>query len=216
MKIAFLNTTTTGRDSSIHELWEVALILRKDEHAPRDNDEERIYQFWPTSLGNAETTALKMSRFYERIETNPRLGPGGVRSVGVSADDTEGGWVPIYKQEGALEIASALDDATIVGSDPAFDATHHMGFLDRWLRRNGTVGTWRYRTIDIWPLAYGYWLGGINASEPIEARQMPRPFLGMPSDMLYQEACGATVEADQHTALTGARLARDVWDRITR
>jgi hypothetical protein len=215
VKIAFLDTETTGLDALRHEMWELAFILREDEHDPRDSDQEYIYQFWPTRLDAADPTALKVNRFFDRVEVRPTNGPGGLRSVYTSAEDSEGGWIPTHPMEAAPEIASRLDGAIIIGSNPAFDALHHIGMLDRWLRRNGAAGTWHYRAIDIWPLAYGFWLGQLNAMEADEF-QRSRPFLGMPSDMLYAEIAGNSTEHARHTALGDCRMARDVWDAIHR
>jgi DNA polymerase III epsilon subunit-like protein len=206
MRYAFLDTETTGLDPGRHEMWELAIITREEGH-PRDEDQEHLFQVYPGRLADADPTALRINRFYDRI--SPILQTrqaGAVRAVGVSADDTEGGWVTMHRAKAALEIASLLNGALIIASNPTFDAAMYgRGMISKFLRTWGEVEGWDYHLIDIRTLALGYLCGpGVL------------PDLRMKSATLWEEIGLTPSNYATHSALSDARLVRDVFDTIVR
>lgn len=66
-RLAFVDTETTGLDPDLHEVWEVALIVR-DECGER----EHVWQL-PVDLGRADPVALKIGGFHERRQGGPAV-----------------------------------------------------------------------------------------------------------------------------------------------
>lgn len=124
--LAFVDTETTGLDPRFHEVWEVALILRRD---GGDKDVEYVWQL-PVNLGNAEAKALEVGRFYERRD------PGRI----------------VTPERFAREFAELTAGAHLVGAVPSFDDA----FLKKLLRRNGACPSWHYHLIDVEALAVGW------------------------------------------------------------
>lgn len=123
--LAFVDCETTGLDPRFHEVWEVALILRR----PDDEDVEYLWQL-PVNLGRAEAIALKVGRFYERRSTPDKwTGP----------------------EVFARDFARLTDGAHLVGAVPSFDD----GFLKRLLRVNHQCPGWSHRLICVETLAAG-------------------------------------------------------------
>jgi DNA polymerase III epsilon subunit-like protein len=188
-RLVFLDTETTGLDSDRHEIWEIGAIVRDDD--PESDDAEWHWQIRP-SLRTADATGLRIGRYYERIEVAATL-PGSARLIAAPAGNaTAGMWME--SREVAAMLAPLLDGATLIGAVPDFDAR----FLGRFLRRHHQAPTWHYHLVDVETLAAG-------------ALHQPPPWRF--DDLLA--AYGLTYdEADRHTALGDARMARDLYDAV--
>ena len=92
--LAIVDTETTGLDPDRHEVWEVALILRRPDGART----EHVWQL-PVDLGRADAVALSIGRFYERRHKAP---------------------TPLA--EFARAFAAYTHGAHLVGAVPSFDA----------------------------------------------------------------------------------------------
>lgn len=214
-KLAFLDSKTTGLDSTIHHMWELAFIVR-DDGAPRDADQEHFFQFRQPGLAFADPVSLKISKFWTRMEPLllsgmsvevPSPSTAVARSLSVAMDETESAWTFVTHKLAALEIAKLLADATVVGSNPGFDASHSGGFLTNYVQEHGFPPSWSSHSIDVFALAYGYVL---NAEEAIFPRAGLSPSMNRTG--LYTRLLGAV--PDQVGSLAVARTVRDVWDYI--
>lgn len=128
--VVFIDTETTGLDPNYHDLWEIALISEDD-----DGWVEDIYQLQLgfDQLSRADATALRINRYYDRIDE------GNLSPSNTVAD----------------EIAHTTAGKHLVGAVPSFDAQ----FLDVFLRRYGKAPAWHYHLIDVEALAVGYLAG---------------------------------------------------------
>lgn len=135
--LAFVDTETTGLNPVLHEIWEVALIVR-DHDEPACNGEH--HWFLPVSLQNADEKALEIGRFHERYS---------------SAMVT-----PIY--EALPAIAKMTAGCHLVGAVPSFDEER----LRRLLSAHRVKHSWHYHLIDIEAVMLGY-LAGIGVKVPL-------------------------------------------------
>lgn len=122
--IVFLDGETTGLEPGRHEIWELALIVR----TPGEEPQECLWQM-PVSLVNADSTALRLNRFYERFDS------GTARPQSEVLD----------------AVARVTANAYMVGSIPSFDT----GFLEVAMRRHNLAPAWHYRLVCVESLAAG-------------------------------------------------------------
>lgn len=110
-------------------------------------------------------------------------------------NDTEDPWLVVYEESDVLSRVERLTrGATLVGAVPNFDTE----VLGTRMRANGILPSWHYHLVDVETLAAG-WL----------RKPPPWDF----DDLLA--ACGLKYdEADRHTALGDARMARDLYDAV--
>lgn len=190
--IAFVDTETTGLDWFFHDAWEIAVILRRDDH-----DHEHVFHIKP-DLANAHPKALEVGRYHERTSTPD--------------------WQWDDRQTAAQRLYALLDSAVIVGSNPAFDANMIANLFGRYYAQ---LTPWHYRAIDIVPLAAGFlygqaqWLTHRDCDATWYGKvtdQLSWPWKSYQAS----EAVGIPRPADDvaHTALGDARWARDVWDAV--
>lgn len=131
MKLAFVDTETTGLDSERHEVWDIAIIQRWiSPSTQRVVDTEHTWTFWPQDMSTADPTALRLNKFYERTFN--------VRES-------------FFTSTEARVIARLLDGATFIGAVPDFDAR----FLDKLLRKYGAAPAWHYHLVDVENLMVG-------------------------------------------------------------
>lgn len=115
--IAFVDVETTGLDPTRHDVFEIALIVDGVE-----------LEWWPDhSVEHADPTALRMTRYYERVPE------------------------PDHPKDVAMAVAERTANRHLVGAVPSFDAA----FLDVFLRRWGAAPAWHYHLVDVEALAAG-------------------------------------------------------------
>ena len=103
-RLVFVDTEATGLDHRVHQLTEVAWILREPDGT------EATRRFVPEhTLDGAETKALEITRYHELLADEPRT------------PDTE--WVDV--------LLSDADGAVLVGVVPDFDARHLLQACQR-------------------------------------------------------------------------------------
>lgn len=129
--LVFLDTETTGLDTAIHDMLEVALIRTTP-------DGERVYSRWsakiwptPEMLKRASPEALAVNHFHERW---------------VEAECVEPSIV-------AAEMSLLTKDAHLVGWNLPFD----VGFMEKFL---GRKGPWDWYMIDLKQAIYPHIIGG--------------------------------------------------------
>lgn len=153
-----------------------------------DSGEEREMSFFvDIDLSAADPFGLKVGRFYERHPRGRML----------SDDPSFKGGVSMSNESAAAErVARWTHGAILVGAVPNFD-TETLAPL---LRRNGLLPAWHYHLVDVETLA----AGALKMAPPWDFDSVLAAY-GLSYD-----------EADRHTALGDARMARDLYDAILR
>ena len=188
-KLAFVDTETTGLDPFLHDVWEVAVIVREGGH-----DTEHTFRLRPACFADADPKALEINRYMERV--------------------TAPGWKWDDRQPAARQLYRLLDGAVMVGSNPAFDAEFLAHFFGSYFEK---PKPWHYRTIDVATLAAGRQYGLAVALTGVggELRDDDLPTLPFSSYGLSRWAGIEPPAPDvAHTALGDARWARDLWDAL--
>lgn len=204
--LAFVDTETTGLDPDRHEVWEVALILRRPVDGGQPTECEYVWQL-PVHLGRADSIALTIGHFYERRLPAGYL-DGGFHENRISPLDLF-----------AAEFAALTHGAHMVGAVPSFDAA----FLSRLLRANGACPGWNYHLIDVEALAAGALIGTFSAIQEVgknpeaDGPSQADALLAFPpwrsSDLSL--AVGVDPEDyERHTALGDARWAKAIYDAV--
>lgn len=134
MKIAFVDTETSGLDPARHQVWEFAAIIR-DPQAGKILDIQDVFQV-QISMDGADVDALAIGRYHERRDPNP-----------------------VSQAEAAWRIHNLLTDCVIVGANPTFD----VAFLTTLLDNHGLALPWHYRPVCVEAVAYGFMQGFANA-----------------------------------------------------
>jgi DNA polymerase III epsilon subunit-like protein len=195
-KFVFCDTETTGLNPDLHDVWEIAAVVR--EHG---TDREYSWMVRP-DLTHADPKALEIGGFYERFETP--CDEVGTTMVTSHFDPEMVGETPPATYV-AADLAEFLAGAIVVGSNPAFD----QAFLSRWLRRHGQAWCAHYRTVDVVTLGAGRAMAHEGDYDP-HAIEMP------PSSRLVAERWGVDLRRyPTHTALGDARWVRDLYDAVT-
>lgn len=189
-RLCFTDTETTGLDPRIHDVWEVAVIVR-DLGVP---DEEYVWQVRP-DLTNADPKGLEIGGFEERF---------CVRD-GWDACATIPGTPPFNLTRGEFltDLQTVLRGAVLIGSNPAFDDR----FLTALMQSFQLKAPWHYRPDDVVAMAAG-WLCAKGQTEALA-----RPWRSYE----ISEAVGVPRPSEDvaHTALGDARWARDLYDAVT-
>jgi DNA polymerase III epsilon subunit-like protein len=198
--IAFVDTETTGLDPRRHDVWEIAVIRRENAH-----DTEHLWQIRPTD-GQlqfvADPEALKIGRYHERMAV-----PAGTIAQALPTD-TSGETYSLGFLGVCTEIAAALADTVMVGSNPAFDAAFLGRLLGVWPL------PWHYRPVDIATLAAGY-VWGCPAVDLAAKTELPPRFPYSSRDLSRAVGVEPPGPDEAHTALADARWARDMYDAVT-
>ena len=130
VKLAFVDTETTGLDDRIHSLWEIAII--QAEHRPNEKvlhiESEGVWRF-EVDLSWADPMALKITNYFKRQKE----------------------LVPISSKEEAHNIARRFDGRHFVGAVPDFDNR----MIRKFLWENGETPTWHYHLICVENLLAG-------------------------------------------------------------
>lgn len=101
-RMLFLDVETTGLDANLHQLVEVAWVLREPDGT--EFEDEMVCEH---TLDGADEDALAINGYHERIAPRPRT-PNEVV---------------------AARLAEALEGAAVVGANPAFDMDFIVPFL---------------------------------------------------------------------------------------
>jgi DNA polymerase III epsilon subunit-like protein len=193
-KYVFVDTETTGLDPDRCEIWEIGAILRDDDQP----DMEYCWQIRPALVG-AEPVGLRIGRYYQRLHPD-LLGAGygvarriahphGVPGDGHTLERTSAGEI-------AADLAHLLDGAFLVGAVPWFDER----FLQRFFAVNNQAATNHYHLVDVETLA----AGALKLTPKWDFDAVLAAY-----GLVYDEA-------DRHTALGDARMARDLFDAVYR
>lgn len=211
--LAFIDTETTGLHPVRHEIWEIGLILRKD-----DSRAEYVWQL-PVDLARADPIALNIGRFHDRRghpgTTSYFPGPDAFDQSG-EMSQTGATIAPkvIHRQNlpWFCDMLSRLLWGThMIGAVSSFDAER----LDRLFRRHGACAGWHYHLLDVENLAVGYLAGRFeDPSWPAPADD--KSWLAPPwsSDELSRAVGVDPDKIDRHTALGDARWAEQIFDKI--
>lgn len=199
--IVFIDTETTGLDPERHELWEIGLI--------EADGTEHVWRMAPRDLHRADENALRLTRFYERIEaagyheeTIEEGYPKRTRTV-----KRPNFWTPQTRRKIAHQVVTLTAGKHIVGAVPWFDAR----FLSDFLRSEDFAPAWHYHLIDVEALAVGY-LNAALAARPIESTTLQPPW----DSHALSRALGipGTPAEDRHTALGDARWAKAIYEKV--
>ena len=144
--LCFVDTETDGLGPNCRA-WEVAIIRRDD-----DGQAEHHW-FLPLNLKHSDPFALKVGGFWDRH-------PVGRKVSGKPEAPCE----PVTSaHDAARNIMRLTFGATLVGSNPAFDAD----VLGRLLRCEGYLPSWSHRLRDVATLASGHLsrdVGGLDGA----------------------------------------------------
>lgn len=161
MTFVFLDTETTGLDPNRHQVWEIAYAV---------DDGEVKSSIVSHELTNADPAALHLNGYYGR---------------GYSGDPYSYSGQHIWEGE----FKAALQGATLVGANPAFDAA----FLQaRW----GSA-PWHYRLLDVESYAM-----------PILGYETPQGLKRITDDL---REMGYTIHKPDHSARADVLGLRDAY-----
>lgn len=239
--LCFIDTETTGLNPDVHEVWEVACVIRNFgdvvDNEPASGkgfdvpDSEYVWQL-PVDLAHADTIALNIGRFHER-----RWNPNHSQDTGDVFGVTQALVGPHFMRKWADEFARLTWGAHMIGMVPSFDTDR---FLERLLRKHGACPGWHYQPIDVETLAVGSILGSlammdgkeiVSTAEDRGAEVGPdlhfpnrigssrrffleRTALPWDSERLSSWFGIDPARYERHSALGDAQWARDLWDAI--
>ena len=187
MKIAFVDTETTGLDSSRHEVWEIGVVL-----VDSDDPGLTVPHEWQIPLGDlhlefAEPMALRIGDFYNRhyqIKEGVDRDASDPRFYASDINDPQSGYST------ARELAPMLDGVILAGNVVDFDSR----FLGAFLRKHHLTPTWHYHLLDVETFAAGV----LGLDPPWKSTEI--------SDVL-----GVDQPETAHTALGDAKWAHRLW-----
>jgi hypothetical protein len=128
--LVVVDTETSGLDVTRHHIWEAAAMVVVD------GEVKSKHEWWlETDMSTADSNALRMNRYYERLAQQPP------------------DFVATHRMTAARELAVMLGQpgAHLVGLNPAFDA----GFIDKLLREQGHAPAHHYHLVDVEALIAG-------------------------------------------------------------
>lgn len=187
MTLAFLDTETTSLRHD-RRAWEIGLVVR------RDNGDEIDCSWFVRAvdldLGEADLGSLKIGRFFDR---HPQHNGADRKAMGLFEAAVR---PPLVMDE--YDVLSQVEEytrgATIVGAVPNFDTE----VLGNRMRAHGICPSWHYHLVDVETLA----AGALRKAPPWNFDGLLAEF-GLTYD-----------EAERHTALGDARMARDLYDAV--
>lgn len=125
MKLAFIDTETTGLDPNKHEILEIAVVVEQDGKVI----DKFVGKIKPKMIASAEPKALEMNGYAKNPEA----------------------WstAPTMEEVGPI-LVKMLEGCTLVGHNVSFDED----FLKQNLKRAGVLGKIPYHKIDTVTLVY--------------------------------------------------------------
>lgn len=182
MKLAYADTETTGTNSAIHEVWEMAVVLEEDGRVV-----DRINTFvQPMRLEWADAKALEIGGFYQRFPRDPifQMEPTDTVADCVLAATNAGEWLSRHLR--GYRLASCNID---------FDASFLRALTLGDRPGGGWPVTWHYSPLDVKSICYGAAPAtfGMKTDELIEYFEL-HEFVRKPGE--------------HHTAADDAELAR--------
>jgi oligoribonuclease (3'-5' exoribonuclease) len=167
MTFVFIDTETTGLNPAKHQVWEAAYAVGEDGPV--------LHSLLTHDAGTADPAAMHMNNYLDRA----------------AVLNTQEALVNALRFEGAFK--AALQGATLVGANPAFDAA----FLNaRW-----GESPWHYRLLDVEAYAM-----------PILGYDSPRGLAAIYTDLTN---LGHEIYTPDHTARADVLCVRDCF-RILR
>lgn len=167
--LAFLDIETSGLNPFSNEILEVAYIREFS-----NGDVRETHFSLPINLEWADESALRINKYHSRKAELAAIQTGPKRA--------------------AQRILVELDGCTIVGANPAFDATFLRYFL--WQYKL-VEPTWYYRLIDLNTLGTGW-----------------RKYPNILRTEALAEEFGVPIPEGYHTALVDARWNREIYHAI--
>lgn len=164
--------------------WEIGMVCRSEDGGP-DAEYSWFVEIPDLDLGNADPFSLKIGNFYDR---HPATRYGG----GLGSETSR---VSVLPEVAALEgVERVTRGAILVGAVPNFDAE----VLGARMRELGILPSWHYHLVDVETLA----AGALKLAPPWNFDTVLAAY-----KLTYDEA-------DRHTALGDARMARDLYDAV--
>lgn len=181
--IVFVDTETTGLDTTIDDIWEIAAIRVRP-----DGDETVLHR--------------QIGHDIRRAQALPE-------SFRTDHDTRFDGTTALPQRRAAQEIAAFfatdedLQPPHFAGINPAFDAA----MITRLFRRNGIDSVpWHYQLLDVRAAALGY-----QAAKYGDGRAAQEVDLAIRTDDLAAITSVPDPSHTRHTALGDALFARDWW-----
>lgn len=200
--VAFVDIETTGLHPTIHEIWEIGLIL------PDGAEHQWMLD---VDLSRADPIALGIGGFHER---HPH---------GYTQQETKS---LLWERRQFVDIFVRLTHGLhLAGAVVSFDAER----LGNLIRSVGQIPTWHYHLVDVEALAAGFIAGSRAAvdaaramtGEPFWAgtktwRATEGPDAGPPwkSDELSLAVGVDPADFDRHTALGDCRWAKAIYEAV--
>lgn len=189
--LAFIDIETTGLDPNIHEIWEVAAIVRQEDGC----EVSCTWQLPVQDLDRADPIALDMTGFYNR------------RNI---ADEQ----IPL--DIFCKQFAQITDGTHLIGAVVSFDEER----LRRLFYQQSVRHKWHYHIIDVEALLAGHIMGmtesrddfrGSNETR-LEMREVAKP--PWKSDKLSSIVGIDPKQFERHTAMGDALWAKAIYDSV--
>lgn len=180
MDIVFIDIETSGLDPNRHAICEIGAI------APSGLEFSWALKLSPEELKIADTMALKINHYYDRILQSEPANYEDVY-IATSANQTEAGKYVNERQRVAEAVGELTAGCILAGNNVKF----YQQFLEIWLRKNGVCPTWDYHVLDVPTYAAGYLAGTTEpAPKPPFGSRTIGDLLAIPEPSVAHTALG--------------------------